>query len=197
MVTKVKDAPIASAKATTNLSAAKAALAGKKAPVVKKVVEKKAKVVDLKTPVVAPVLETADVVKAPKAVKEKVVKEKTVKAPKEIKEPKEGISTYLREIMVSEGSTECAVTFGEANVLVKAKFPERKKLYPSEFDRNFDKLVTEGKLKSKKPSPIKVKVEKVIVEKAPKAIKEKKVKAIKEVEADLPGVEEDSEQGAE
>lgn len=89
---------------------------------------------------------------------EKVKKEKAPKAEKAPKVP--GISDYLKEIMVPASGDICAVTFGEANKLVKLKFPERKQLYASEFDRNFNILVLAGKIKSKKPTEFKIKEEK-------------------------------------
>lgn len=182
-MTKVKEGVAPTA--TTDLAKAKAVLASKKAPV-KSIApakaEKAAPVVKEKAPKVdkkaekAAAKEIADKAKADKKIADKAAKD-ALKAEK-LKNKVPGVSDYLRTIMIPKSGTECAVTYGEANALVKVEFPKRIKLYPSEFDRNFEMLVKEGKLATKKPAIFKIKEEKVA---KVKAVKEPKVKAEKVV----------------
>jgi hypothetical protein len=94
------------------------------------------------------------------------------------KKKESGISHFLRGIMRPKDLTAnpllVAVTYGEANKAVKKKFPERIKLYASEFDRNFELLKKEEGLAKLKKQPRQFKTGKE--EKKPAVKKEEKVK---------------------
>jgi hypothetical protein len=94
------------------------------------------------------------------------------------KKKESGISHFLRGLMRPKDLTAnpllVAVTYGEANKAVKKKFPERIKLYASEFDRNFELLKKEEGLAKLKKQPPQFKTGKE--EKKPAVKKEEKVK---------------------
>lgn len=97
-------------------------------------------------------------------------KEKTSPAPKQASTPKEGqnsgISELVRSMMTpQEGSTVCGCTYGEANRAVKEQF--KRALYPSEFDRNFKKMVKDGILTEKQAPRYKKAAAEPTVQEAP------------------------------
>jgi hypothetical protein len=144
--------------------------------------------------------------KEPKAKKEKVVKEKKIRTNKDGQPLNNGVSDHLRKIMKPtaepvDGKLQIAVTYGEASKEIEKKFG--RKLYPSEFDRNFVKMQKEyaalepAVTLEKQPPRVKAKKEEAPVEAAPAAeAKPKKTKSGKKKVEEAPAAEVDTTEEA-